>query len=160
MRAWRVMALGCVLLAPVTAGAQTPVVPGIAERTATLVRIDGFVPIYWDEAQGKLLLEVSRFDQEFLYQVSLPAGVGSNRLALDRGQIGPGAVVSFVRVGPRVLLVQSNYRFRALSADPAERRAVADSFASSVLWGFSRGRRGRPRPWRSAAPCNRCSSRA
>ena len=136
MRALRVMALGCVLLAPVTAGAQTPVVTGIAERTARLARMEGFVPVYWDEAQGKLLLEVGRFNQEFLYQVSLPAGVGSNRLALDRGQIGPGAVVSFVRVGPRVLLIQSNYRFRALSSDPAERRAVADSFASSVLWGF------------------------
>ena len=65
MRAWRVMALGCVLLAPVTAGAQTPVVPGIAERTAKLVRMEGFVPVYWDQAQGKLLLEVGRFDQEF-----------------------------------------------------------------------------------------------
>jgi hypothetical protein len=109
---------------------------GIAERVASLTRIDGYLPLYWDAAQGRLLFEIRRFDEELLYQVSLPAGVGSNPLGLDRGQIGPGAVVRFERVGPRVLLVQPNYRYRALSADAAERRAVSDSFATSVLWGF------------------------
>ncbi|NBO64258.1 MAG: DUF5117 domain-containing protein [Acidobacteria bacterium] len=99
-------------------------------------RIDGFVPLYWDHKSGRMLMEITRFDEEFLYQISLPAGVGSNPIGLDRGQLGPSAVVRFERVGPRVLLVQSNYRYRALSADAAERRAVADSFAKAVIWGF------------------------
>ena len=43
----------------------------------------------------------------------------------------------FERVGPKVLLVQPNYTFRALDAPDAEQRAVADSFATSVLWGFT-----------------------
>ena len=109
----------------------------IADRVAGLRKLDGYVPLYWDEASGRLLLEISRFDQEFLYQVSLAAGVGSNPVGLDRGQVGPSAAVRFERVGPKVLLVQTNYGFRALGAPAAEQRAVADSFATSVLWGFT-----------------------
>ena len=108
----------------------------LAGKIANLQKIDGFVPLYWDAANGKLLLEISRFNTEFLYQVSLPAGVGSNPIGLDRGQLGGTYVVSFERVGPKVLMMQPNYRYRALSNDEAERRAVADSFARSVLWGF------------------------
>ncbi len=108
----------------------------IGERTRNWTRMDGFVPMYWDELSGRLYLEISRFDQELLYQTSLPAGLGSNPVGLDRGQLGSTAVVTFRRVGPKVLLTQANYRFRALSADPAEQQAVADSFARSVLWAF------------------------
>ena len=108
----------------------------ISERTRQWTRMDGFVPMYWDELSGRLYLEIARFDQELLYQTSLPAGLGSNPIGLDRGQLGQTAVVTFRRIGPKVLLTQANYRFRALSQDAAERRAVADSFATSVLWGF------------------------
>lgn len=108
----------------------------MAAATAGMKRLDGFIPLFWDQKTGRMLMEIASFDREFLYQISLPAGVGSNPIGLDRGQLGNGAVVRFERVGPRVLLVQSNYRYRALSNDLAERRAVADSFARSVLWGF------------------------
>ena len=106
------------LLSPAAGLAQSRTEPpSYADRTAGLTRLDGYFPLYWDAAQGKLLLEIARFKEEFLYQVTLPAGVGSNPLGLDRGQVGPGAIVYFERVGPRVLLVQPNYRFRALSDD-------------------------------------------
>ncbi len=108
----------------------------IAARTAGSLKIDGYVPLYWDAVNGKMLMEISRFNTELLYQVSLPAGVGSNPIGLDRGQLGGTYVVYFERVGPKVLMVQPNYRYRALSKDEAERRAVADSFARSVIWGF------------------------
>jgi hypothetical protein len=108
----------------------------IGARTAGLQKLDGYVPLYWDAANGKMLMEISRFNAEFLYQISLPTGVGSNPLGLDRGQLGGSHVVRFERIGPKVLLVQSNYRYRAISPDPAERRAVEESFAQSVLWGF------------------------
>ncbi|MFZ4984487.1 MAG: zinc-dependent metalloprotease [Blastocatellia bacterium] len=108
----------------------------ITGLTAGAKRIDGFIPLYWDQKTGRMWMEITRFDEEFLYQVSLPAGVGSNPIGLDRGQLGPGAVVRFERIGPRVLLVQPNYRYRALSSDAAERRAVSDSFARAVIWGF------------------------
>jgi hypothetical protein len=121
------------------AGAQSaarPTVRPFAERTAKWLRIDGYMPLFWDEGAGKLWLEIDRFNSELLYQVSLPAGVGSNPIGLDRGQLGDSAVVVFERVGPRVLMVQQNYRYRALTGDAAERRAVEQSFARSVLWGF------------------------
>ncbi|MFY9608427.1 MAG: zinc-dependent metalloprotease [Blastocatellia bacterium] len=108
----------------------------ISARTTGLQEMDGFVPLYWDAAGGKLLMEITRFNTEFLYQVSLPTGVGSNPIGLDRGQLGGTHLVFFERVGPKVLLVQPNYRYRAISSDAAERRAVEESFARSVLWGF------------------------
>jgi hypothetical protein len=137
----RSLALLLSLLALTTAGivspaaAQTPAA-SLADRTRGWTRMDGFVPLFWDEASGKVYLEISRFDEELLYQTSLPAGLGSNPIGLDRGQLGSTAVVTFQRVGPKVLLTQANYRFRAISNDAAERQAVADSFARSVLWGF------------------------
>ncbi len=105
-------------------------------QTAGLQKIDGFVPLYWDAAEGRLLMEISRWNTELLYQISLPVGVGSNPIGLDRAQLGDTHVVFFERTGPRVLMVEPNYRFRALSTNAAERRAVEESFARSVLWGF------------------------
>jgi hypothetical protein len=109
----------------------------IADRTKAMTKIDGFVPLYWEAGAGKIFMEIGRFDTELLYAVSLPAGVGSNPIGLDRGQLGPRQVVVFERVGPRVLMVARNHRYRALSDNAAERRAVEDSFARSVLWGFA-----------------------
>src|SRR3954463_2990758 len=110
--------------------------PTIASRVDRLQKIDGFMPLYWQPAAGKLLMEIGRFNQEMLYQVSLPAGLGSNPVGLDRGQLGDSSVVTFERVGPKVLMTQPNYSYRAITSDEAERRAVRDSFAQSVLWGF------------------------
>ncbi|HZM89101.1 MAG TPA: zinc-dependent metalloprotease, partial [Blastocatellia bacterium] len=124
-----------VIALPVVAQERTPD-KTISARVAGLQKLDGYVPLYWDAVNGKMFMEISRFNSEFLYQVSLPTGVGSNPLGLDRGQLGDSHVVRFERIGPKVLLVQSNYRYRALSSDPAERRAVEESFAQSVLWGF------------------------
>jgi hypothetical protein len=125
------------LLAFAPASAQEKSGPkSFSTLTRGLQKLDGFVPIYWDSEQGKLLLEISRFQQEFLYQVSLPTGVGSNPLGLDRGQLGDTHVVHFERTGPKVLLVESNERYRAITNDASERRAVEESFARSVLWGF------------------------
>jgi hypothetical protein len=109
----------------------------IDERTAGMQKLDGFIPIYWDEHAGALFLEVPRFDSEFLMSTGLAAGLGSNDLGLDRGQQGGGRVVMFQRVGPKVLLVQTNQSFRSTSPNAAERKSVQDSFATSVLWGFA-----------------------
>jgi hypothetical protein len=128
------------LLACSPAAAQVPesgdAPATIASRVAGLTRIDGFIPLFWDARKGCLFMEIARFDTELLYAVSLPAGLGSNTVGLDRGQPGPADIVVFERVGPKVLLVARNYRFRATSGNAAERLAVTDSFASSVLWGF------------------------
>ena len=120
-----------------SAAGKTPDAPGpIAAKTKGLRKIDGFIPLYWDDAQGKLWMEISRFDREFLYQVALASGLGSNPVGLDRGQLGDSRVVIFRRAGPKVLLVESNYKYRANTDRAAERRAVEESFAQSVHWGF------------------------
>ena len=110
----------------------------IAEKTKDAQKIPGYFNLYWDAKAGKLWLEIDKWDTEFLYQSGLPAGVGSNDIGLDRGQLsGPPRIVRFERSGPKVLLVQENLDFRAVSNDVDERRAVHDSFAESVLWGFT-----------------------
>jgi len=96
----------------------------------------GFVDLYWDEQGGRLLIRIDELDTPFLYQSSLPRGVGSNDLDLDRGQLGAAKLVSFERSGPKVLLLQHNLAYRARSDDANERQAVAESFARSVIWGF------------------------
>jgi len=108
----------------------------IAAKVRGARRIDGFMPMYWDENAGKILMEIDRWNTELLYQISLPAGLGSNPVGLDRGALGDTHVVTFQRIGPKVLMIEPNYRYRALSQDAAERHAVQDSFAQSVLWGF------------------------
>lgn len=97
---------------------------------------EGFVDLYWDDAGGRLLIRIEELDKLFLYQSSLPRGVGSNDLGLDRGQLGAAKMVSFERSGPKVLLVEHNLNYRARSDDANERQAVEESFAKSVIWGF------------------------
>src|SRR5918912_3145146 len=128
---WLFLPLGLLLIC--NTHAQTK---SIRERTKDLQKLDGYFPLYWDADGGKLLLEIARFDQDFLYQVSLQTGVGSNPIGLDRGQLGSTHVVRFERTGPKVLLIEPNQRYRARSTDAAERRAVEESFARSVLYGF------------------------
>jgi hypothetical protein len=111
--------------------------PSIDERTSGMQKLDGYFPLYWDDRTGSLFIEIPRFDTEFLYSLGLAAGLGSNDIGLDRGSGGGGRIVSFNRVGARVLLVQPNLSFRSSSANPLERKSVEDSFAKSVLWGFT-----------------------
>jgi Met-zincin/Domain of unknown function (DUF5117) len=111
--------------------------PTIDSRTAGMQKLDGYLPLYWDEKTGSLWMEIDKFDSELLYATGLTAGLGSNDIGLDRGQAGQGRVVKFQRIGPRVMMVQPNYTFRANSTNPDERRAVEDAFATSILWGFT-----------------------
>ena len=99
-------------------------------------RIEGFIDLYWDEDGGRILLDVDAIEQPFIYQSSLARGVGSNDLGLDRGQLGDTKVVRFQRSGPKILLVEDNLGFRALSDSADERQAIEESFARSVIWGF------------------------
>lgn len=111
--------------------------PTIESKTEGMQAFEGYFPFYWEESSGKIWLEINRWDTEFLYVNSLAAGVGSNDIGLDRGQLGRERVVFFERVGPKVLMVQPNYDYRAVSQNQMERRSVAEAFARSVLAGFT-----------------------
>lgn len=97
---------------------------------------EGYLPFYYDAKKGKIWLEISQLDTELLYYPTLAQGVGSNDIGLDRGRLSSEHIVKFQRSGPKILMVEPNYAYRALSDDPLERKAVEESFAQSVLWGF------------------------
>ena len=97
---------------------------------------EGFVDFYWNESKGKVYLNIKDLNQEFLYVNYLSAGVGSNDIGLDRGQIGGTKIISFVKMGSKILMIQPNYKFRAITDNLDEKKSVDDAFASSAIWGF------------------------
>jgi len=109
----------------------------IEEMTEGMQKLDGFVPIYWNEKDGKLWLEISRWDTDILHYTSLPAGFGENTLGLNRGDLGPSHVIRWKRVGPRILMTEANQRYRASTVSAMERKSVDDGFPQAVHWGFS-----------------------
>ncbi len=125
-----------VFLSSAPADAQT-VIPTIETKTQGLQKLDGFFPLYWEVPTGTLWLEIPKFDAEVLYVTALSSGLGSNDIGLDRGQLGAEHIVTFKRIGSKVLMIEPNYAYRALSTSADERRAVEEAFAKSVLWGFT-----------------------
>ena len=96
----------------------------------------GFFTFYYDESKDKLFLEVEKLDQEFLYVNSLSEGIGSNDIGLDRGQLGGERIVKFKKAGNKLLLIQSNQDYRAITDNVEEKKSVEQAFAKSVLHGF------------------------
>ena len=108
----------------------------IAEKTKGMKKVDGFFPVYWEESEGRLWLEVPRLDVEVLHVTGFATGLGSNDIGIDRGALSGSRIIKFERVGPRLLMVQPNYQYRGTSANAAEVRDVNEAFARSVLWAF------------------------
>ncbi len=125
-----------VILALTAASYLSAELPVISQKTAGMKKYPGYFSFYWDADAGKIWLEIDKFDTEFLYVSSLPAGIGSNDIGLDGRQLGETRIVKFLRVGPKILLMQPNYSFRATNENRAEQRAVEEAFAQSVIWGF------------------------
>lgn len=116
---------------------QTPMEEnGIALFTSGMPKYSGYFPFYYEDETGRIYLEVDKINSEFLYINSLAAGIGSNDIGLDRGQLGRERIVKFVHHGPKLLLIQPNYDYRAISDNPNETKSVEEAFARSVLAGF------------------------
>lgn len=96
----------------------------------------GYFSFYNDNENGKIYLEIDKFEQQFLFQSGLPYGIGSNDIGLDRGQLGDTRLVQFERVGNKVFLRQLNSYYRADSNNLQEKKAVEQAFATSIIWGF------------------------
>jgi hypothetical protein len=109
----------------------------IEAKVTGMKKYAGFLDFYYDEKQDKIFLVIDKFDTELLHVESLTAAVGSNDIGLDRNQMGKERVVKFEKRGNKVLLTELNYFYRARSNSEAERKAVEQSFAQSVLWGFT-----------------------
>lgn len=109
----------------------------LSDKVKNMKSYPGYFNFWWDASEGKVWLLIDKWNQEFLYANSLPAGLGSNDIGLDRGQTGSTKIVYFNRVGKKVLLVEPNYDYRATSNDKNEQRAVRESFAHSTLFSFT-----------------------
>lgn len=106
----------------------------IAAVTQNMKKFEGYFNFYYDEKTGKVFLEIDKFDQDFLYFSSLTDGVGNG--GPERGQ-ATSVITHFSRVGPKVFLIQPVNNYRAVTDNPDEKKAVENSFAKSVLFGFS-----------------------
>ncbi|MGY5846775.1 zinc-dependent metalloprotease [Salegentibacter sp. HM20] len=106
------------------------------EEKEDLKSYEGFFDFYYNEEEDEIYLEVDKLDTEFLYTHFLASGVGSNDVGLDRGQLGGGVVVKFIKAGKKLLLIQPNQKYRAETENSAERKSVEQAFAQSVLFGF------------------------
>ncbi|MFK7981675.1 MAG: DUF5117 domain-containing protein, partial [Saprospiraceae bacterium] len=126
----------CSTASVVTNQPNKAVADPISELTKSMTKTEGYVNFYWDETKGSIFLEIDKLDQEILYVNALPAGIGSNDIGLDRGQLGDTRIIKFQKVGPKILMIQPNYDYRAISDNPEESKSVAQAFASSVIGGF------------------------
>ena len=104
-----------------------------AQGVTGLERKDGFIPFYWDAARGRLLLEIPKLNDDLLYFAGVGKGIGSVELGVDRGSSNVSTVIAFERVGPKVLVVQRNLKYRALAGNRALVEGMEESFASSIL---------------------------
>jgi Met-zincin/Domain of unknown function (DUF5117) len=121
---------------PATAFPQAttaPIASSIAARTAGMERRDGFLPIYLDGRQGRILLELPRDSTRALLMLSQATGLGSNPIGIDRGASGETHVARFDRDGDRVLVVLENWGYRSTSGDADQVRTVAEAFPPSTV---------------------------
>ena len=100
-------------------------------------KFNGFFNFLYDKESDKLFLEVDKLEKEFLYVFSLSSGVGSNDIGLDRGQLGNEQVVYFKKAGNKLLLIQPNLKYRAITDNNLERKSVEQAFVKSILYGFN-----------------------
>ena len=101
-----------------------------------ITKYEGYFTFYYDNNSDKIFLQIDDLNTEFLYVRSLSEGIGSNDIGLDRGQLGDGAVVYFKKAGNKIMLIQPNQGYRAITENIAEKKSVKQAFAKSVLHGF------------------------
>ena len=97
---------------------------------------EGFFTFHYNEESGEIYLEVDKLNTEFIYVHSLKSGIGSNDLGLDRGQLGGTSIVKFIKAGNKLLLMEPNQDYRAITDNEAEKKSIAEAFGKSVLYGF------------------------
>ena len=147
----RILFLGSALLAVVVmshhrAGAadETPkaVSKSIAQFTSEgFVKTPGLLTVYRKRADDTWYLQIPEAPTDMIYVASILSGVGANDLeldgaSLDRGTTGPSRLVSFRRVGNRVLLVERNGNYMSRTLAESVPSTLNGAFADAVLWGF------------------------
>jgi hypothetical protein len=100
----------------------------------SMKKFEGYFNFYYEEKTGKVYLEVDKLDKEFLYFRSLSNGAGNG--GPEKGQAA-SAIAKFIKAGPKILLVEPVYNYRAITTNPDEIKAVESNFAKSVIFAFT-----------------------
>lgn len=130
MKKYYMLLVGLILLSFNILSAQ------FSDKKKDFVKYEGLYDFFYDDTTDKIYLEVDDLDKEFLYVYSLSSGIGSNDIGLDRGQLGNEQVVYFKKAGNKLLLVQPNLKYRAITENVLERKSIEQAFAKSILFGF------------------------
>jgi hypothetical protein len=101
-------------------------------------RLEGLFPLYYNEKEQKLFMEIRKdqYDKELILPIAIARGVGLTYLGGDTLNFGDQWLISFRRVGERLLVIRRNVRVRADTGTP-QADAVNVSYTDSVLKGLS-----------------------
>jgi len=117
-----------------TAQTPSPVATSISARITGYDKLEGFIPLFLDAHQGKILMELPRDTTHALFVVTQATGLGSNPIGIDRGSDGSAHVVRFDRDGERVLVVFENWAYRSsAAANGAHQQTVREAFPPSTV---------------------------
>lgn len=109
-----------------------------ANTVADLDLREGFVPLYVDESDGRILARLSPGEDgdfgRMIYAARMTSGLGSNPVGIDRGRGTSGEILRFFRVNDRIFAEFENTRYRAIGAGEDETNATRQSFARSIIW--------------------------
>src|SRR5712692_6351610 len=142
-----VSALCCTphLRAQAKADAAAEKATSIADKTKSMERMAGYFNIYWDAKAGKLWLEIDKWGTEFLYQSSLPAGIGSNDIVLDpRSSFFGISYMDYATPISESIVKRFAARHRLEKKDPS---AAVSEAVKPIVYYLDRGA---PEPIRSA----------
>jgi len=108
----------------------------IESFTQNLKKSEGFFTFFYDNKTGKVYLEVdeNQFNKEFLYFSALVDGIGNG--GAERGQAS-AEVAKFIKVGPKVFLLEPNLNYRSVNGSADEQHDVENAFAKSIIFGFA-----------------------
>lgn len=107
----------------------------VDDSVAEFERKDGFLTLFADQKGGRVFAAFPPADKDgvslrAIYAAGLTSGLGSNPVGLDRGLFDNGSLISFRRVGNKLIAEQENWTYRASTQNPLERRAVRESFCA------------------------------
>jgi hypothetical protein len=117
--------LAALLASPAAVTGQSTDIPTVEARTEGMERMPGLFDLYWDEGTGSLFWLFPEIGQEFLYQISMGSGLGSNPVGIDRGQLRGTHVLEATRIRPYA--TPSPRRFTGASTSPRSRMGASSS---------------------------------
>lgn len=138
MRAVFLILMSVILLGCQSASTSSPSDMDGDEIIAKLEHREGFIDLYVDPEKNRVLAKLPKENADgvalrLIHTARLTAGLGSNPVGLDRGWGTSGAILSFRRMGNKVIIEQENMAYRASPDNPLEERAIRESFATSFL---------------------------